>query len=157
MDSSARAASLFEGRFSCTQSIAALFGPRYGLEEASALRLARGFGMGQAKGLTCGAVTGAYMVLGLALGPVEGNDREARYRCYDLIREFDRRFSARHGTLSCSELLGLDMDTEAGRQEAGARNLFRTACPNFVRDAAAILDEMIAGLDTPAPPVTSEE
>ena len=94
-------------------------------------------------GLTCGAVTGAFIVLGCTQGEVEADDRRARYNTYDLAKEFRLRFEARRGTIQCMELLGVDLGTVEGLQEAKDRNLFRTLCPGFVHDAAEILDEMI--------------
>ena len=95
-------------------------------------------------GKLCGAVSGSYMILGFLAGE-DGDERRARYRTYELIAEFSRRFEAKRGTLDCKALLsGVDLGTEAGRKEALDRNLFREVCPNFVRDAAEILDEMAA-------------
>ncbi len=87
----------------------------------------------------CGAVTGAFMLLGFMVAE-ETEERQTRYRAYDLVREFVRQFEERHGTLVCKELLGgVDPSTEAGRQEAAERGLFQTVCPAFVRTAAEIL------------------
>jgi len=92
------------------------------------------------RGRECGAVTGAFMIIGFR---VKGgtDERETRYRTYDMVREFVRLFEARHGTTICKELLGgVDPGTEEGRKEALDRNLFRTLCPNFVKTATEILE-----------------
>jgi C_GCAxxG_C_C family probable redox protein len=94
----------------------------------------------------CGAVTGAYMILGFLVGEDE-DERRARFKTYELVDEFARRFEARRGTLLCKTLLGgVDLGTEAGRKEAADKNLFREICPGFVRDAAEILDEIARDL-----------
>ncbi len=94
-------------------------------------------------GLTCGALVGAFMILGLANHEVK-DEKEARHRTCDRVREFVRRFEEIHGTAQCKDLLkGVDLGTKAGRKEAQERKLFTTLCPVFVRDAAAILSGML--------------
>ncbi len=97
--------------------------------------------MGRMAG-TCGAVTAALMVLGLRYGGTSP-DRDAKEAAYARIREFAARFKARNGSLVCRDLLGCDISTPEGHDSAKERNLFATACPKFVRDAAAILEEML--------------
>lgn len=94
-------------------------------------------------GHTCGALSGSFMVLGFKNQGQE-NEQQARYKTYDLVKEFVRHFKARHGTIICRELLkGVDLSTEAGHKAAVERNLFTTICPRFVRDAAEILDDLL--------------
>jgi C_GCAxxG_C_C family probable redox protein len=92
-------------------------------------------------GMECGAVTGAFMVIGLR---VEGekDERDARFKSYDLVKEFIHRFEARHGTILCRELIGVDLGTPGGRERALKENLFQTLCPDFVRTASEILRDM---------------
>jgi len=83
------------------------------------------------------------MVLGFKYKD-ESEERQARYKTYDLVREFARRFEESHGTLLCKELLeGVDLSTDAGRKEAQDRNLFKTVCPRFVQDVAHILQDLL--------------
>jgi C_GCAxxG_C_C family probable redox protein len=93
-------------------------------------------------GRECGAVTGAFMVLGFSIQDA-GSEKEARFKAYDLVKEFVQRFEGLHGTIVCRELLGVDPDTKEGRDQAVKNNLFRTLCPTMVRDAAQILSEII--------------
>ena len=90
---------------------------------------------------TCGAVTGAMMVLGLEHGNT-APDREAKERVYEQVREFAQRFRARNGSLLCRELLGCDISTPEGLQQAREADFVLKICPKFVRDAAEILEEM---------------
>jgi C_GCAxxG_C_C family probable redox protein len=118
------------------------FGERFGLDRTQAFMVTRAFGAGMGSGGLCGAVTGSLMVLGYFAGE-DADERRARYRIYDLAKEFTSRFEARRGTLNCKTLLeGVDLGTEAGRKEAVERNLFREVCPGFVRDATEILEEL---------------
>lgn len=135
---------LFHQGCSCSQAILAAYGPKFGLQEAAALQLASGFGGGMGRmGSECGAVTGAMMVLGLCFGPKTADDTAARERVYELVRRFAERFRERRGTLLCRELLPCNIGTPEGLDEARRRGLFRTVCPDFVRDAAEILEELL--------------
>jgi len=74
----------------------------------------------------------------------EKDERQARYKTYDLVKEFVWRFEERHGNILCKALLGgADLATEGGRQEAADKKLFTTRCPMFVEDAAKIVDELL--------------
>jgi len=122
------------------------FGESFGLKRDQAFKIARAYGAGMGTGGICGAVTGAYMILGFLVGEDE-DERRARYKTYELVSEFARRFEARRGTLLCKTLLdGVDLGTETGRKEALEKNLFREVCPGFVRDAGEILEELARGL-----------
>ena len=121
----------------CAQAVLAAYAPQFGLEPEIALRLAAPFGGGMARmGETCGAVTGAFLVIGLQSG-------EAKEETYQLVREFVRRFAARHGSIRCRELLGCDLSTPEGLQLAREQGLFSTRCRGFVRDSAEIVSELL--------------
>lgn len=119
------------------------FGRHYGLGQDEALTVTRAFGSGMGLGSVCGAVTGAFMVLGFKYRGEE-DERQARFKTYDLVRAFVKRFEAEHGTIICRELLqGVDVSTEGGMQEARARNLFAELCPKYIRDATRILEDLM--------------
>ena len=108
-----------------------------------AFTIGRAFGSGMGLGQICGAISGAFMVLGFKYRN-EDDERQARYKTYDLVKEFTKRFEEKHGATNCKELLGgVDPSTEKGRQEAKDRKLFTTVCPEFVKDAANILDDLL--------------
>lgn len=133
-----------EHRTNCAQAILSTFCEQFGLERGLALRLAQGFGGGMARtGNTCGAVTGAYMVLGLSQRTSSDNPRERLDTTYELMREFDRRFKALHGTMTCRDLTGYDLSTPEGLAEAREKKVFATVCPSLVRDSARILESML--------------
>jgi C_GCAxxG_C_C family probable redox protein len=136
----------FARGFNCAQSVISTYGPEFGLEREMALRVAGAFGAGMGRmGHTCGAVTGAYMVIGLKYGKVHEDDDEAqtKEKAYALVREFAARFAARHGTITCNELLECDVSTPEGHHQAAEKGLFKTRCPQFVQDAAEILESII--------------
>ena len=96
---------------------------------------------------TCGAVTGAFMVLGLAHATSECNVVKGRRPVYEAVAKFRGIFEQRNGTLVCRDLLGCDPCTAEGARFAKEHGLFKTVCLKMVRDAAEILDRMLA----PAP------
>jgi len=136
----------FAGGSNCAQAVFSTYGPLQGLDRELCLRLASGFGGGMGRsGQTCGAVTGAIMALGGRSGYTEAADADGKTRCYGLVREFIARFTARHGSINCSELLGLDLGAPEGFQQAMARSIHTDVCPAFVRSAAEILEELASG------------
>jgi C_GCAxxG_C_C family probable redox protein len=94
-------------------------------------------------GETCGAVTGALMVIGLKYGKAKAKDDAARDKTYDLVREFVTRFQSRHESIRCKEFLGYDLSNPQEREAAKEKGLFDTLCPQLVRDAAEILEEIL--------------
>ena len=140
-----QAVECFGQGFACSQAILATYGEPLGLGRSQALKLAEGFAGGMAGlGETCGAVTGALMVLGLKHGRTRPDDAEAKMTTNRLVREFMRQFEARRGSARCRDLLGCAIDTPEGLQAARDRKLFTTVCPAVVRDAAEILEALLA-------------
>jgi len=145
MNKSELATSLMrEHRMNCSPIILSIFSEEYALDRKTALQIAMGFGGGMARtGKTCGAVSGAYMVLGLDQVITPENPRSSMENCYALIHEFNRRFREIHGSLLCQNLLGVNLNMKKGLAVARDQNLFTTVCPNFVGDAARILEELL--------------
>jgi C_GCAxxG_C_C family probable redox protein len=94
-------------------------------------------------GETCGAVTGAFMVIGLKYGKARAEDDGARDKTYELVGEFVARFKDRHGSIICKELLGYDLSNPLEGEAAKEKGLFDTLCPQFVRNATEILEEIL--------------
>jgi C_GCAxxG_C_C family probable redox protein len=134
---------VFESGFNCSQAVFAAFGGDLGLERDLALRLACGLGAGMARtGQTCGAVSGAYLALSLKHGRSRLEDEAARDKTYALMQEFTRRFRERHGSVQCTALMGCDLSTPQGYQQALDERLFRTRCPVLVRTAVEITEAL---------------
>lgn len=138
------AVKFFEEGFACSQSILATFGGDFGLDRKIALKLADPFGAGM-RGLseTCGAVTGSLMIIGLKYGRTQADDLPAKEKAAELVSEFVKRFTARHGTIICKELVGYDISIPEQHDLAEEQGYFETKCPNFVRDAAEILEQIL--------------
>ena len=104
--------------------------------------MGRAFGGGMGRGDLCGALAGAYMVMGYKANG-EADEKAARFKTYALVKDFTDRFRARHGAITCKDLLdGLDINTPDGRRQALDRKLFTTVCPRFVRSAGEIIAEL---------------
>ena len=144
MDRVESAVSYFTQGFNCAQSVLQAYCEPLGLERDRAVKVAEGFGGGMgSQGEVCGAVTGAYMVLGLAHGRNGLEDRASKARTAELVREFSRRFQARHESTLCRDLLGMEIETPEGQKAAREKKLFTTVCPQMVKDAAEILEEIL--------------
>jgi C_GCAxxG_C_C family probable redox protein len=134
----------FQSGFNCAQSVLSAFAPALGLGTKEALKITSGFGAGICyKGEVCGAVSGAYMALGLKYGRWKTEDAEAKELTYSLMREFDRQFIARNGSLYCNQLLEGDMSTQEGLKKINEKRKFKTHCPRFVKDGAEITEKLM--------------
>jgi C_GCAxxG_C_C family probable redox protein len=138
------------GRLSCCQAVINSYAEELGLERGKALRLAQGFGGGLGRmGNVCGAVTGACMLLGLSQPIMGDNPLPSRENTYTLVGEFYRRFSARHGTVMCRELIDYDLSRPEGLAAARENKVFVTICPNFVKSAVEILETLLVSPEAP--------
>jgi C_GCAxxG_C_C family probable redox protein len=134
----------YESGFTCAASVFAAFSEELGLDRATARKIACGFGGGISRsGNICGAVSGALMVIGLKYGKAEKGDDEATKKTRALVREFMKRFAARHGSVNCTELLGYNLNDPEEYEKARSRGIFRTKCPVLVGDAAGVLEELL--------------
>jgi len=139
-----QAVNCFKSGFSCSQAVLSAYAGQFGLDETTALKVSGAFGGGIA-GMagTCGAVTGAFMVIGLKYGKTSPKDDEAKKKTYALVKEFIKRFKAKHSSIICRELLGCDIGTEDGAKAFKEKNLINTVCPNLVQTSAEILEQII--------------
>ena len=141
MTSYEKAEELFKGGLNCSQTVFVMFAPKYGLSKEMALKVACGFGGGMRDAQVCGAVTGALMVIGLKYGDDNIEDLEAKARCYQKTKEFIKIFRETQGSIVCKDLLGVDISTEDGYQEANDKNMFQTTCVDMVVRAIEILEQ----------------
>jgi hypothetical protein len=84
------------------------------------------------------------MVLGLKYGATSPGDHQAKETTYARIREFAERFKARNGSLVCQVLLDCDTKPPEHREMARDTYLFSANCPQYVRDACEILEELLS-------------
>ena len=149
MTAADEAVAIFNQRFNCSQAVLAACGARHGLDRRTALRLGEAFGGGMGRmGLTCGAVTGAFMAIGLVHAKLTPEDDASRQKSIELVRRFRQAFEARQGSICCRDLIGCDLSTPEGYQQAIDRGAFVSICPKLVHDAAAIVEELLDQGDT---------
>ncbi len=140
-----QAQALYTQGYSCSQSVLGAFAESYGLNRAEALRVAAAFGGGISRtGQICGAASGAIMVLGLAEASLDPADKATKQRLYALGQEFLAHFQSRFGAITCPVLLGVDLTTPEGLQQARDQGLFKSICPGLVSGAVEILEELLA-------------
>jgi C_GCAxxG_C_C family probable redox protein len=125
----------------CAQSVLLSYADEFNMEEMAALKIASSFGGGMAMGKTCGAVTGAYMVLGMKIQTEGKTLQEIKAESRANVRKFNEIFMAKHGSLTCKKLLGVDISSAEGNQKASESHLFDTICVDLVASAADIVEE----------------
>jgi C_GCAxxG_C_C family probable redox protein len=136
---------LFKGGANCAQAVLVSFADDLHMGKDIAMKVPASFGGGMKQALTCGAVTGALMVLGMKYGCPDHTNMKEKARITAITRDFANRFRAKHGTLGCKELLGIDISTKEGHDEAAAKGLFKSECTSFIATAIEILEEMELG------------
>lgn len=144
----AKAGELFRQGSNCAQAVFCAYADLLGLEPELAMRLSASFGGGIGRlREVCGCVSGMAMVAGFFTGSADPADQEAKAANYQCVQELAGQFHARHGTLLCRELLGLQ------RPEGVARPAERTAqyyaerpCEQLIQDACEILERRFVQL-----------
>jgi C_GCAxxG_C_C family probable redox protein len=143
MTNADKAAGVFKEGFSCSMAVLGTYCERFGLDKNLAYKVSSGFGGGMHCDQTCGAVTGAFMVIGLKYGRIRADDIDAKMKTAQMTNEFAKKFRARHGSIGCTDLIGCNISTPEGFEEAKKKDLFKQVCPKYVVSAAEILDEML--------------
>ncbi len=134
----------FLNGFTCSSSVFSAFSRDLGLDEVTAKKIACGFGAGISRtGNICGAASGAILVIGLKYGKAIPGDDEATQKTRALVREFIDEFSARHGSVNCTGILGYNLNDPVSYEKARVSGVFTTKCADCVRDAAEILENML--------------
>jgi len=140
MSKADEAAAYFAKNYNCCQATLSPFAAELGLRVELAQRATAALGGGVARsGRTCGAVSGALIALGLKhyRSPAD------KAGVYAIGQEFLRRFEAARGSSQCRDLIGYDISTPAGHDEAVASGVLGEVCPGLVRGAVEIVEEML--------------
>ena len=138
-----RAVDYFNRGFHCSQAVLAAYTDQCGLSEEKALKLGACFGSGMRKGEVCGACTGALMVLGFLYGYDDPQNGKSKLTADDVNDRMTDGFAKACGSYLCKEILGYDISTPEGKQQAREKNLFRELCPQMVRNAVNVLENII--------------
>ncbi len=80
------------------------------------------------------------MAIGLLLG--RSAPGESRDLCYAAVQAFVLRFSGRFGSISCPELIGVDISTPQGRAAFDQQGKMKD-CTNYVGEAVRMVLELV--------------
>lgn len=134
----------YRGDFNCAQSVLSAYAEDFDLKDETTLKIATGLGAGMGRmGDVCGAVTGAILVLGMKYGMTDAERQEDKEQTYNFVRKFAEKFSENNGSIVCRELLGCDISTPSGFEEAVEKNLMETVCEGLIEDAVAMLEKLL--------------
>lgn len=134
----------FTHGFTCAAAVFSAFSEDLGLDGETAKKIACGFGAGVSKtGNICGAVSGAILTIGLKYGKAAPGDDIATEKTRALSRRFIEEFTARHGSVNCTAILGYNISDPDEYEKAKAEGLFTTRCVECVSDSAEILEKIL--------------
>ncbi len=122
----------FKKNYNCAQAVACTYCDLVGMDEETMFKVTEGFGrgMGGMEG-TCGALTGACVVVGMKKSTANLEKPDSKIETQNVSKQILEKFNEQNGSTICKELKG-----------AGTGKILR-ACPDCVRDAARMLEEVL--------------
>lgn len=141
-----RAVELFKSGFNCSQSVFAAFAGEFGMDEETALKVSAGLGGGVGRAReVCGAVSGAAMLVGFKYGATDGDDTEAKQRCYQVVQQIIAEFKENNPSIVCRELLALNEKVSTDpKPEARTEQYYKKRpCVQLVEDAARAVEKIL--------------
>jgi len=144
MNHAEHAIELFKNDSTCAQAILSTYAEHFGLDKKTAHKLATGLGGGIGyKQYTCGAINAGAIVLSLKYGSEHFSEIEKKQNTYAKVNKFLTAMEDKLGSSSCSELLGIPIQTEEQREQGKQDGLFDRVCTNCIRAVAEYLDHEI--------------
>jgi C_GCAxxG_C_C family probable redox protein len=137
-----KAAETFAKGYNCAQSVLSVFCEEDGLDLNTAFKIATGFGGGLRCGEVCGAVSGAIMALSLKCGFYAEGDIDQKNKCNEKTYEFIEKFTAKHRSILCRDLLGVDIRVPDDHRKPEARQAHQAVCSGLIKDATRVLEDM---------------
>ncbi len=123
----------------CAQAVACAFCEDYGVSRDDMMRTCATMGAGLCIGEVCGAAVGGMVILGLKYGSTKADDKEARKICKQKGREYMQRFRDTFGMVRCQNLLGHDINTPEGMEQA--KDIKKVRCKETLSTAVKLLEE----------------
>ena len=106
-------------------------------------KIATGFGAGiGGQGEVCGAISGGIIALGIKYG--RSKVKKQKIKPYWFASELLERFEKEFSHVTCRELTGCDLTTEAGRKKYKDEKLWETKCHKYIETVAAIAFDLIS-------------
>lgn len=134
----------FKSGLNCAQSVINSFADDLPVNIDQALGMSVGFGAGMGRlQETCGAVTGAFMVLGMYNSGRYSDNKEKKEASYAMIQQYNKRFTAVHGTTNCKSLLNCDLRTTEGQRQFHHNNLHEEVCEKCIATSVKIIEDLI--------------
>lgn len=134
-----KALALMEEGFHCSQVVYAYAAERLGMDRGQALKMTAALGGGVNHGDTCGTISGSAMALGTVFG-FDTPDAEKDAALIKMIVDLQERFTAKHGSCLCRDLL--DGYDKAVKGSVPNEHTFDN-CQAYCTTACAILDEYL--------------
>ena len=143
MDRVTKAEELFKSGYNCSQSVIGAVCEDLGYDFDTAVKIAEGFGGGMGRmRLTCGAVSGMVMAVGMLLSSGK-TDNDTRAVVYAKVKELADKFRAENGTITCSELLGLEQSKEYNATPDARTTEYykKRPCVELVKECVKIIED----------------
>jgi len=80
------------------------------------------------------------MVIGYLHGKHAPDDDLANDKTVNLIQRFTSDFKLKFGHTDCLSLMGVDLNSDAGRKEAEEKNLAELRCEKFIEEIVEMLE-----------------
>lgn len=138
----------YKNGHNCAQAILTTFSEELGLHMEIAKNMMTGFGAGiNYRGEMCGAVSAALLTIGLKLRNLNGFEELKKELVNEYSNEFIQQFTNCNKTVSCNELLNIDISNPKELEMAREIDLFKGICPGLVRSSALILDNLLTEIE----------
>ena len=136
-----RSLELFKSGFFCAESVLQAIAESQGIQSDLIPKIATGFCSGISRtGGMCGAVSGGIMGIGLVAG--RDSPAESLEPAYTLVQKLISTFEKQYGSVNCRQLIGCDLDTEAGQRYFMENNLMER-CLQCAADATSMAVSLI--------------
>ena len=140
---SQKATEYFKQGYNCAQSVLLAFAPDLNMDSDTALKLASSFGGGMGRlREVCGAVTSMFAIAGLKYGYTSPTDDIAKQKHYELIQNLANKFRAKHNSIICRELLGIDGEDTPVPEKRTNEYYSKRPCENCIKTACEILEDL---------------
>ncbi|HML03783.1 MAG TPA: C-GCAxxG-C-C family protein [Candidatus Bathyarchaeia archaeon] len=132
----------FAEGYNCAQSVLLTMAEHWKWQDELIPKVACTFGGGMGRcGSVCGAVTGGLMAIGIKCGTNEPPSKSAEKstHAYKLAETFFRQFQKQNGSVTCRDLIGLDLSDPTQLKKARDERVFDKECSPLLKSAIEIL------------------